>query len=123
MLYVRDWRKNILVQQYKIMITELAEKDLEMLEDYIAFKLLSPQSAISTLNGIRNQINKLHFFPERNELDKDEVLAKLGIRMDYYKNYKIYYLISEKDNVVYIVRIIHMLADSRIWLYQTLGLE
>lgn len=37
-----------------------------------------------------------------------------------YRNYKIYYVIEE--DTIYIVRILHMLVDSRAWLYRTFGL-
>ena len=63
------------MKQYRIQITELAEKDLEKVADYIAFEL---------------------------------------------KN-KIYYIIS--DDTIYIVRILHMLIDSRAWLYRTFGMD
>ena len=83
---------------------------MEFAADYIAFDLKNPSAAINTVQGIRKQINKLQNFPERNELDDDPVLADLGVRMDYYKNYKIY-------------KILHMLVDSRAWLYRTFGME
>ncbi len=73
------------------------------------------------MQGIRRQINKLRIFPERNELDEDPALAELGVRMTYYRNYKIYYVVRE--NAVIIVRILHMLVESRTWLYQTFGME
>ena len=53
--------------------------------------------------------------------DYDPVLAGLGVRMDYYKNYKIYYVVEDK--LVIIVRILHMLVDSRAWLYRTFGMK
>ncbi len=80
----------------------------------------NPGAAENTVKGIRKQINSLINFPERNELDEDEILAELGVRKDYYKNYKIYYVIS--GDTIYIVRILHMLVDSRAWLYRTFGL-
>lgn len=109
------------MQEYKIEVSDLAEQDLEFATDYIAFDLKNPSAAINTVRGIRNRINKLQDFPERNELDDDPVLANLGIRMDYYKNYKIYYVVE--NDVVIIVRILHMLVDSRTWLYRTFGLK
>ncbi len=109
------------MQKYKIEISDLAEQDLEFAADYIAFDLKNPSAAINTVQGIRKQINKLQNFPERNELDDDSVLADLGVRMDYYKNYKIYYVVE--NNSVIIVRILHMLVDSRAWLYRTFGME
>lgn len=108
------------MKQYRIEITDLTEEDLENAGDYIAFELGNPGAAENTVKGIRKQINSLINFPERNELDEDEILAELGVRKDYYKNYKIYYVIS--GDTIYIVRILHMLVDSRAWLYRTFGL-
>lgn len=98
------------MKQYQIRITELAEEDLENAGNYIAHELKNPSAAENTVRGIRSKINSLADFPERNELDEDELLAGLGIRKDYYRNYKIYYVIEE--NAIYIVRILHMLVDS-----------
>ena len=109
------------MKQYKIEITDLAEQDLENAGDYIAYELKNTSVAENTVSGIRKQINSLRDFPERNELDEDEVLAQLGVRKDYYRNYKIYYIISE--DTIYIVRILQMLVDSRAWLYRTFGLN
>ncbi|MDE7365929.1 MAG: type II toxin-antitoxin system RelE/ParE family toxin [Lachnospiraceae bacterium] len=108
------------MRQYQIKITGLAEKDLENAVDYIAHELKNPSAAENTVSGIRAKINSLVNFPERNELDEDELLARLGVRNDYYRNYKIYYLIEE--NTIYIVRILHMLVDSKAWLYRTFEL-
>lgn len=109
------------MKQYRIEITDLAEADLENAGDHIAYDLKNPIAAENTVKGIRKQINSLEDFPERNELDEDEILSELGVRKDYYKNYKIYYIISE--DTIYIVRILHMLVDSRAWLYRTFGLS
>ena len=120
MLYATDWRRNTEMGQYQIRITNLAEEDLENAGDYIAYELKNPSAAENTVRGIREKINSLMDFPERNELDEDELLAGLGVRKDYYRNYKIYYVIEE--DIVYIVRILHMLVDSKAWLYRTFGL-
>ena len=107
------------MRRYQIRITELAEEDIENAGDYIAHKLKNPSATERTVRGIRAKINSLADFPERNELDEDKLLAGLGVRKDYYRNYKIYYVI-EKDTI-YIVRILHMLVDSKAWLYRTFG--
>lgn len=108
------------MRQYQIRITELAEEDLENAGDYIAYELKNPSAVENTVSGIRTRINSLVNFPERNELDEDEILSGLGVRKDYYRNYKIYYVIEE--DIIYIVRILHMLVDSKAWLYRTFGL-
>ena len=50
-------------------------------------------------------INSLSLFPQSHELDEDEELAAYGIRKTYYKNYKIYFLIDEEEQAVYILRV------------------
>ena len=66
-------------------------------------------------NGIRVKLYRI----EITELDEDPVLATFGVRMDYYRNYKIYYVADNENSVVYVIRILHMLVDSRMWLYKT----
>ena len=73
----------------------------------------APETAFKMANGFRKVINNLNAFPQSHELDEDAELAKLGIRKIYYKNYKIYFLINESEKVVYILRIFHMLVDSK----------
>ena len=65
------------------------------------------------VRGFRKVINSLSLFPQSHELDEDEELAAYGIRKIYYKNYKIYFLIDEREQTVYILRVFHMLVD--IW--------
>ena len=65
------------------------------------------------VRGFKKVINSLSLFPQSHELDEDEELAEYGIRKTYYKNYKIYFLIDEKEQTVYILRVFHMLVDSR----------
>ena len=65
------------------------------------------------VRGFRKIINNLSIFPQSHELDEDEELAKYCIRKTYYKNYKIYFLIDEPEKTVYILRVFHMLVNSR----------
>jgi len=111
------------MQQYKIKMNELAEQDLENAGDYIAFILLNPIAAENTVKGIRKQVNRLQYFPESHELDDDPILAELGVHKTYYKEYKIFFTIAEDEETVYVVRILHMLVDSRAWLYRTFGIN
>lgn len=69
--------------------------------------------------GWRNVIRVKLYRIEITELDEDPVLATFGVRMDYYRNYKIYYVADNENSVVYVIRILHMLVDSRMWLYKT----
>ena len=115
-----DWKRNIQVT-YNVEIVGLAENDLEDIGDYIAFVLMNPQASLEIIKEIRNKINKLQTFPERNKLDDDKFLADIGVRIDYYKNYKIYYLVDYDKKTVYIIRIMHVLVDSNKILYKMFG--
>jgi len=107
------WRKGIPMSEYKVITLPLAEEDIADQTDYIAFELKAPETAINMVRGFRKTINNLSIFPKSHELDEDEELASYGIRKTYYKNYKIYFLIDEQERTVYILRVFHMLVDSR----------
>lgn len=108
-----NWRKGIPMAEYKVITLPLAEENIADQTDYIAFELKSPETAMNMVRGFRKTINSFSTFPQSHELDKDEELEKYGIRKTYYKNYKIYFLIDEQEKVVYILRVFHMLVDSR----------
>ena len=102
------------MRQYEVEMTDLAEQDMEELTDYVAFSLKNPSAALSLVYGIRETIDSLQRYPERHELDRDKELAVRGIRKIYYKSYKIYYMVD--GEIVKILRILHMLTDSNLWL-------
>ena len=93
MQYATDWRKSIRMPLYTIEMTDYAERDLENLGDYIAFKLYNPV-----------------------------VLADLGVRRTNFDNYDIFYFIDESILTVYIIRILHSLTDYRSHLYQIINI-
>lgn len=78
---------------------------------------------MNTVRGIKREINALQYNPKRHELDEDLILSDFGIRKHYYKDYKIYYIIDEDTKEVIVSRILHMLVDSRNWLYRTFEIE
>ena len=99
--------------EYKVITLPLAEEDIADQTDYIAFELKSPETVINMVRGFKKVINSLSLFSQSHELDEDEELASYGIRKTYYKNYKIYFLIDEREQTVYILRVFHMLVDSK----------
>ncbi len=101
------------MKEYKVVTLPLAEEDIADQTDDIAFELKSPETAVNMVRGFRKAINSLSLFPQSHELDEDEELAGYGIRKTYHKNYKIYFLIDEREQTVYILRVFHMLVDSR----------
>ena len=103
------------MKQFNLKITPQAEQDIENIGDYIAIKLKNPSTALNIVKGIRQTIKTLQLMPLRHELIDDPVLAKHGIRTIYYKNYRIFYLVTETD--VQIIRVLHILTNSPDWLY------
>lgn len=115
-----NWRNGIRMHKYKIIVEPLAEEDIIRNTDYIAFDKKSPETARKLIRDMRKQIARLETYPQRHEFDEDEELSVLQVRKHYYKNYKIFYTVDEKENKVYILRVLHMLVDSRALLLRML---
>ena len=92
---------------YDIHITHTAEADLNSAVDYIDHILLNPQAAEDLLLEAEEKILDLAAFPEKYSLVTDPVLNTWGSRLVTVKNYLIFYVISEEDKRVYIVRFLH----------------
>lgn len=108
-----NWRNAIQVTNYTVIILPLAKKDIYAYTDYIAYELSSPKTALKMAEELQNTINTLSIFPYKHQLDNDPNLSKLGIRTMYYKKYKIFFSIFEKEKIIYILRVIHTSEYSR----------
>ena len=117
---VSDWKKDIGMLCHKIKITDLAERDLKSIGDYIAFDLRSPETALNITQGLLSEIYKLRYYPKRCKLDETPKLAAWGIRKQYYKNYKIFYRVDDTREIVLVLRILHILSDNKAALYRML---
>lgn len=114
MKYLIGLRKNM---EYNVVLTDQAEAQLESIADYIKYKLQEPMTALGIVRGIRKEIKKLSANPAMHGLYEDVILAKIGIRKQYYKNYIVFYRIQEKSNIVEVVAILHMRVDAKAILY------
>ena len=99
------------MRMYDVIILPKAEEDVLNNTDWQ--RCHSPETALRLAAGFRNTIARLEFMPEQHELDEDEELAEKGIRRCYYKNYKIFFYVNESSHSVYILRVLHMLVDSK----------
>jgi toxin ParE1/3/4 len=88
----------------KIIISPLAEIDIEQIGDYIAQD--NPRRALSYIKELRKQCTKIATFPQAYRL-RSELGA--GIRSCAYGNYVIFFQIN--DNELHIVRILHGAMD------------
>ena len=92
---------------YSIHITAAAERDMDLAADHIEFVLKNPQAADHLLDEAERQINALAQFPEKLALVDDKLLASWGIRFTKVNNYLAFYIISEEDQQLYIVRFLY----------------
>ncbi|GAA0605709.1 type II toxin-antitoxin system RelE/ParE family toxin [Virgibacillus siamensis] len=95
------------MKAYHLVITEPAETDLKEIADYIAKELLEPTVAKQLIAKISESIFELERIPKRHALVDDERLASQGIRKLLVDNYIVFYMASEKDTSVYIIRILY----------------
>lgn len=93
--------------KYSLVITELAEADMRDIADYIAKELLEPATARKMIGRVAEAIFQLEQMPFRNGLVRDERLAANGIRHLLVDSYIVFYVISEKEEIVTIIRILY----------------
>lgn len=92
---------------YRLHITSTAERDLTQSADYIEFVLKNPSAADSLLEEADRKINALLPFPKEHPLVDDKLLASLGIRFVQVKNYLAFYVVSEAEEQITVVRFLY----------------
>ena len=99
------------MKKYSIFITHTATEDLKGIASYIAIELQEPSIAKKLVGNIKEAIMSLEQIPTRYSLLHDVNLAVQGIRKLVVDNYIVFYIVSEKDNGVTIVRILYSRRD------------
>ena len=64
---------------YKIVVTDLAQKDLQNAVSYISNELKNKQAAINLLDLVEDSVKSLTDMPERYAFVDDEILSREGI--------------------------------------------
>jgi len=100
--------------KYRLVITEPAETDLRGIADYIANDLLEPSTARKMIAKIAEAILHLEQMPFRYGLVRDEGLAGKGIRSLFVDSYIVFYVVSEGEETVTIIRILY---GKRLWIH------
>lgn len=96
---------------YRVLMTESATDDLQSIAGYIADELLEPAIAKKLVSKIKEAVMSLSKLPTRHVLVADERLAAQGIRKLIVENYIAFYVISEKDETVTVIRILYGRRD------------
>ncbi|MDD7769472.1 type II toxin-antitoxin system RelE/ParE family toxin [Suipraeoptans intestinalis] len=100
------------MDSYEIITTPDATTDLVELRDYIADVLRVPDTALSYIRSIREEISKLSEMPGRIKPVDDEPWHSRGIRKIMTKNSYVYYRIDEDAKRVYIMNVIYSRRDQ-----------
>ena len=106
--------------QYKLIVTEKAEGQLEHILEYLVKHLCVPESARKLLKEIEAIYDYLEETPTIYALCKDPFLASRGYRKATVKHfaYTIIYKIDELRKQVYILGIFHELENYNEKLFQ-----
>lgn len=95
------------MKSYNVLITEPAEADLRGIAAYIALELKEPLTAQNLVGKIGESIFELAKMPYRYALVNDERLSSQGIRMLLVDHYIVFYVVSERNDSVTIIRILY----------------
>ena len=92
---------------YKIIETELGQRDLGHIVDYIVHSLENPSAAAALLNEIEVCYDTLERHPMMFETCADPYLKALGYRKVGIRNYIMIYKVHEPTQTVFIMRFFH----------------
>jgi plasmid stabilization system protein ParE len=86
------------VQEYNVVFSETAENDLDDVVEYLSN--FSPNIARRYYDEIMVKALSLALMPHRCPLVQDDALRKKGYRWLFVRNYTVFFVIDEENNVV-----------------------
>ena len=93
------------MQEYNVVLSETAEDDLDDVVEYLSN--FSPTIARRYFDEIMVKALSLSLMPQRCSFVQDEFLRKKGYRWLFVRNYTIFFVIDEENNIVDIRAIIY----------------
>ena len=95
--------------EYDVNITDEALEDMESIYQYIAYDLLSPETALGQYERIAAKVLKLEILANRYQIIDSEPWLSLGLRRLSVDNFSIFYVIRESS--VYVTDVLYNGAD------------
>lgn len=95
------------LHKYQVIITELAEKDLDSIFAFIARTKEDAITAKKLIDDVQTKVLSLDTFPRAGSRFGDDS----NTYAIHYKRYKIIYYIHEPTNRVLVLRIVHSLRN------------
>ncbi|RKX83141.1 MAG: type II toxin-antitoxin system RelE/ParE family toxin [Spirochaetes bacterium] len=99
------------MKNFSLIISDTAAKDLSEINSYLKNELSYPDSAKLLLKKIRKETSKLKELPFLFPLVADEILAARKIRKLSIDNILIFYILTENEKTVTVIRILHARRD------------
>ena len=96
---------------FHLSFTDDVIKDISSARRYIRKKLESPMASKKLALELDETYSKLEENPYRRPLVQDKYLAMKGYRSINVKNYVLFYMINEEENIVSLVRFMHSQRD------------
>ncbi len=96
---------------YKLIITELAQNDLDEIVGYIAVQLSNPVAAGNFLNEVEECYNYLRANPFLYAVSNDARLEREGYRKAVINNYILMFKVNEESKTVIIYRFFYGARD------------
>lgn len=96
---------------YRVVVSELAEKDFRDIVRYISAQLFAPISAMKMMGLLEEALQGLSDMPQKYPTVTDERLASMGYRKLLVKNYIAFFSIDESEKVVNVERILYARRD------------
>lgn len=100
------------MNQYEVIISEKAQQDLREIVANITRQAQQKLRVEENVNNLAEIISNLARAPFRHPLVNDERLVTAGIRRLEIDNYIVFFIASEKEKTVSVIRILH---DQRYW--------
>ena len=93
------------MKKYKVIISDSAIGNIIKIYNYIAFELLSPETALKQYNLIVNSILKLETFPEKYVIDETKYKKIRNVRRMNVSKFVVFFLVDK--NVVKIISVLY----------------
>ena len=96
---------------YKVLVSQKAEEDLERFVSYLVLEKKNPQAALNVLNDYDATIESLKHVAGSLKLCDNFQLSMLGYRRINFLRHRYFMLYRLEENTVYVDNIFHSLQD------------
>ena len=93
------------MDKYTVKISPQAYDDLDQIFEYIAFELQAPETALSLIDLIEEEVLSLDEMPKRGAERKVGIYANRGYRQLFIKNFTVVYRIQENTKTVIVITV------------------